>query len=90
MQNIQEEMDKVKQALAPQPEQTTFSDHEKDVMSALVSGAGGLDHHVRVQEDSLQQGLGEGGQLGDQRRQSQVDPQAIVWKLADPKNNSES
>ena len=48
------------------------------------SGAGWLDHHVRVQQDGLQQGLRVGGQLGDQRSQSQVDPQAVVWKLANP------
>ena len=53
-------------------------------------GAGRLDHHVRVEQDRLQQGLGVGGQLRHQGCQSQVDPQAIVWKLADPKNNSES
>ena len=52
-------------------------------------GAGGLDHHVRVQEDSLQQGLGEGGQLGDQRRQSKVDPQSVVRELTDPELSCE-
>ena len=50
-------------------------------------GAGGLHHHVRVQQDGLQQGLWEGGQLGDQRSKSQVDRQAVVWKLANPGYN---
>ena len=50
-------------------------------------GAGGLHHNVRVQQDGLQQGLRVGGQLRDQRSQSQVDPQAVVWKLANPGYN---
>ena len=53
-------------------------------------GAGGLHHHVRVQQDGLQQGLRVGGQLGDQRRQSEVDPQAVVWELADPGYDDQS
>ena len=50
------------------------------------SGAGGLDHHVRVQQDSLQQGLGEGGQLGDQRGEPEVDAESIVRKVAYPEH----
>ena len=49
-------------------------------------GAGGLDHHVRVEEDSLEQGLGEGGQLGDQRGEAEVDAESIVRKVAYPEH----
>ena len=52
-------------------------------------GAGWLDHQVRVEEDCLQQRLGEGGQLGHQRRQSEVDAQPIVRELSDPAQNSQ-
>ena len=52
-------------------------------------GAGRLDHHVRVQQDRLQQGLRVGRQLGHHRSQSQVDPQAVVRKLGNPEYNSE-
>ena len=43
-----------------------------------------------MKEDGLQQGLRVGGQLGDQRRQSEVDPQAVVWELADPGYDDQS
>ena len=49
-------------------------------------GAGGLDHHVRVEKDSLEQGLGEGGQLGDQRGEAEVDAESIVRKVAYPEH----
>ena len=52
-------------------------------------GAGGLDHDIRVQQDRLQQGLWVGRQLGHHRRQSQVDPQAVVWELGNPEYDSE-
>ena len=50
------------------------------------SGAGGLDHHVRVEKDSLEQRLGEGGQLGDQRGEPEVDAESIVRKVAYPEH----
>ena len=50
------------------------------------SGAGGLDHHVRVEEDCLEQRLGEGGQLGDQRGEAEVDAESIVRKVAYPEH----
>ena len=51
---------------------------------AEQGGAGGLDHHVRVEEDRLEQRLGEGGQLGDKGCQSEVDAETIVRKIAYP------
>ena len=50
------------------------------------SGAGRLDHHVGVEEDGLEQRLGERGQLGDQRGQPEVDTEAIVGKVTYPDN----
>ena len=50
------------------------------------SGAGGLDHHVGVEEDSLEQRLGEGGQLGDQRGEAEVDAESIVRKVTYPEH----
>ena len=50
------------------------------------SGAGGLDHHVRVEEDCLEQRLREGGQLGDQRGEAEVDAESIVRKVAYPEH----
>ena len=47
-------------------------------------GAGGLDRHVRVEQHRLEEGLGEGGQLGDQRSQPQVRPQTVVRQAAHP------
>ena len=47
-------------------------------------GAGGLDHHVGVEQHRLEEGLGEGGQLGDQRGQPQVRPQTVVRQAAHP------
>ena len=47
-------------------------------------GAGWLDHDVGMEEDCLEQRLGEGGELGDQRGQSEVDTEAIVGKVTYP------
>ena len=51
---------------------------------AEQGGAGGLDHHVWVEEDRLEQRLGEGGQLGDKCCQPEVDTETIVRKVAHP------
>ena len=43
-----------------------------------------------MEEDSLEERLGVGGQLGDQRCQSEVDSKSVIWELTNPREKCQS